>query len=205
MLTATSVAAAYAWVDRPLSYFSHDHLAQWRVFFELQRLPEYLTVLVVLIFVLTGLAVLARGVLSRFLSVLLVSGVSLAAAALIKDQLKFVFGRSWPETWINNNPSLIRDGAFGFNPFHGGVGYASFPSGHMTLTCAAVSVLWFAYPNYRVLYAVVIAAVLIGLIGANYHFLSDTIAGGFLGWCTGWITVLIWDGAGVGGLSAPRE
>ena len=63
-------------------------------------------------------------------------------AETIKNGLKFVFGRTWPETWVNNNPSFIRDGVYGFNWFHGGAGYASFPSGHMSVTCALAAVLW---------------------------------------------------------------
>jgi hypothetical protein len=31
---------------------------------------------------------------------------------------------------------------YGFNFFHGGHGYASFPSGHTAVTCAVVTVLW---------------------------------------------------------------
>jgi membrane-associated phospholipid phosphatase len=34
-------------------------------------------------------------------------------------------------------------------------------------------------------------------VGANYHFLSDIIAGGFIGWTTGWIAVLLWDAGGL--------
>jgi membrane-associated phospholipid phosphatase len=43
--------------------------------------------------------------------------------------------------------------------------------------------------------AMVIAAVVIGLIGANFHFLSDCIAGAFLGASTGWIVVMLWERA----------
>jgi hypothetical protein len=40
------------------------------------------------------------------------------------------FGRTWPESWLGDNPSWIRDDVFGFFPFHGGRGWESFPSGH---------------------------------------------------------------------------
>lgn len=197
LLTVVTVVLAYLWLDRPISYVAHDQLAQVRVFKNLQRAPEIMAVLACLAFVLVGYCVLLRRPLKRLLGALLLSGISLGVAAQIKDQLKFVFGRTWPETWINNNPSLIRDGVYGFNFFHGGAGYSAFPSGHMTLTCAAVSVLWISYPRYRLLYAAVVTAVAIGLIGANYHFLGDLIAGGFIGWSTGWIAVLLWDAGGL--------
>ena len=124
---------------------------------------------------------------------------------MIKDQLKFVFGRTWPDTWINNNPSLIRDGVSGFNFFHGGAGYSAFPSGHTTVTCAVVAVFWVSYPRYRPLYAALVAVVVIGLIGANYHFLSDVIAGGFIGWLTGWIAVSLWDAGGLPRLAPDKS
>ena len=41
--------------------------------------------------------------------------------------------------------------------------------------------LWICYPRWRVAYALVVALVPIGLIGSNFHFLGDIIAGGFLG------------------------
>ena len=44
------------------------------------------------------------------------------AALGMKDQLKVLLGRTWPETWINNNPFWIGNGAFGFEPLHGGAG-----------------------------------------------------------------------------------
>ncbi len=198
VLTAAAVTAAYVWIDRPVSYFAHAQLAQYRpVFHQMQRTPELFASVAVVVFVLAGYFVLLRRPLSRLLAVLLLSGVSLGIGAIIKDQLKFVFGRTWPETWINNNPSLIRDGVSGFNFFHGGAGYASFPSGHMTATCAVMSVFWFAYPRFRPLYVVVVAVVAIGLMGANYHFVSDMIAGGFIGWTVGWLAVRLWDAGGL--------
>src|SRR5262249_31365233 len=151
---------------------------------DMQRAPEYLLVAACLVFVFAGYTILMRQPLGRFLSTILLSGVSFCVAAQIKDQLKFAFGRTWPETWVNNNPSLIRDGVSGFNFFHGGLGYASFPSGHMTASCAVLSVLWVCYPRWRPLYCLIGAAVAAGLIGANYHYLSDVIAGAFLGTTT---------------------
>jgi hypothetical protein len=54
-------------------------------------------------------------------------------------------------------------------------------------------VLWVAYPKLRPLWALMVLAVVIGLIGADYHFVSDIVAGGFLGASTGWLAVMLWD------------
>ena len=75
---------------------------------------------------------------------------------MTKSQLKLVFGRTWPDTFRDNNPSFLHDGVYGFNFFHGGHAYASFPSGHTAVTCAVISVLWIYYPAWRRLYALAV-------------------------------------------------
>ena len=54
------------------------------------------------------------------------------------------------------------------------------------------TVLWIYYPRFRPLYILFVSAVVLGLIGADYHFLSDIIAGGFVGVSAGWMVVMIW-------------
>jgi membrane-associated phospholipid phosphatase len=191
--TVIAVAVSYVWLDRPIAYLAHDELQGFHLFQKLTLIPEALTPLAVVAFVALGLRGLSGRKLSRFQSVMLLSGLSLAVAVVVKDQLKFAFGRPWPETWVRNNLSFIRDGAYGFHPFHGGSGYASFPSGHMMMTCTVMAVLWICYPGFRPIYALCMAAVAIGLVGANFHFLSDVIAGGFLGISAGWIGVALWE------------
>jgi membrane-associated phospholipid phosphatase len=94
---------------------------------------------------------------------------------------------------VRNNPSLIHDGVYGFNPFHeAGIAYASFPSGHTAAICALMSVLWICYPRFWPVYLAAILAVSIGLVGADYHFLSDVIAGAFVGTSAGWMLVAAW-------------
>jgi membrane-associated phospholipid phosphatase len=136
--------------------------------------------------------VLAGRAFTKSAEAAVLCSISLIVAEAIKSGLKLVFGRLWPDTWVENNPSFLRDGAYGFNFFHGGHGYAAFPSGHTAVTCALISVLWIIYPKLRPLYALIVLAVAVGLIGANYHFLGDVIAGGFVGVSTGWMTVALW-------------
>lgn len=111
--------------------------------------------------------------------------VAVFAANEVNSHLKGVFGRTWPESWLGDNPSWIRDGAFGFAPFHGGPDYASFPSGHTTIIAAVATVLWIVRPDLRAVWAALIAVVVVGLVGGGYHFVSDTIAGVFLGAAVG--------------------
>jgi membrane-associated phospholipid phosphatase len=191
--TAVAITVSYLWLDQPIAHLAHAELQRFHLFEKLTLIPDALVPLAVVAFGVLGLRGLTGRQLSRFQTVMLLSGVSLAVAVIIKDQLKFAFGRPWPETWMRNNPSFIRDGLYGFQPFHGGSGYASFPSGHTTVICTVMTVLWICYPRFRAVYALCVAAVAVGLVGANFHFLSDVIAGGFLGMTVGWLGVGMWE------------
>jgi len=137
-------------------------------------------------------------------SIGLACSMSFIAANFITNQLKYALGRTWPDTWIQNNPSLIQNGVFGFNPFHGGPGFASFPSGHVAPVCAVITVLWWSYTSLRPIYLACVAAVAIGLIGANYHFLSDILGGIFVGVSVGYITTKISSGKLISGPAHPN-
>ena len=192
-LTAAAIALSYFWLDRPIASFVHEHLRDFDVFALLTYVPAISVPLAVLAFAAVALRALSRRALTRLQTVIVISGASLAVSEAVKVQLKFAFGRTWPETWVRDNPSFIRDGVYGFNPFHGGPGFAAFPSSHMSVVCAVMSVFWICYPRYRVLYALAMAVVGIGLTGADLHFVGDVIAGAFLGIWTGWLTVVLWE------------
>lgn len=191
-VTVAASAISYVWLDRPIALLANAYHVHQGNFAKLTYIPEPLVALACVTFAVCGLWVLARRPLPYWSNVALLSSISVLVTELTKNQLKFVFGRTWPETFVQNNPSFIRDGVYGFNFFHGGPGYASFPSGHTAATCALASVLWILVPQGRPLYAMVVMAVVVGLVGADYHFLSDIIAGGFVGISIGWMTVVIW-------------
>jgi membrane-associated phospholipid phosphatase len=193
LLTICAVWASYFWLDRPIAVFAHERLRPLGIFTEIAELPELMKPFLVVFFLAAALRALSGRPLARLLTVAGLAMASFAVAHAIKDQLKFAFGRTWPETWVRNNPSFIHDGVFGFFPFQGGQGFASFPSGHTTAICAVMSVLWICYPRFRLLYALVIAVVVIGIIGSDFHFLGDIIAGAFLGASIGWFTVVLWE------------
>jgi membrane-associated phospholipid phosphatase len=187
------VVLTYFFIDRPVAYIVHErHLNDHQVLVWLQRPPEAFTVAAPIILAL-GLIRAYRGALGPVWKVGLAASVSLLASAGLVLALKLAFGRTWPESWPEpwraDNPSLIQDGVYGFHPFQGGIAYAAFPSGHMARTLAVTSVLWLAWPRWRWAYAVLNVLVVVGLIGMNHHFVGDVIAGGFLGWLCGSITV----------------
>ena len=200
-LTVVGVAVSYLWFDRPIAFFAHEHVRQFSIFSRMTQFPELIAPFAGAVLLGLGLLALAGRPMAKPLTTVFLCGVSLIVAATVKTELKYVFGRTWPETWVRNNPSLISDGVYGFNPFHDGIAYASFPSGHTAAICALMSVLWTCYPRFWPLYLACILAVSIGLIGADYHFLSDVIAGAFVGTSTGWMLVAAWQ-AGARAVSA---
>lgn len=187
--TVVAVVIAYQFLDRDIASYAATHFQKKPWFDAMTQIPEWLARLAALVFAVSAAYALIGRAPPRPLAIGLLASASLAVASAIKDQLKLAFGRTWPETWTNNNLSFIRDHVYGFNPFRGGQAYASFPSGHTTAICAVTAVLWICYPKFRAAYALLVATVVIGLIGADYHFLSDIIAGAFLGSLTGWVAL----------------
>lgn len=177
-LVLLSVAA----VDRPAATLSHAAFAgRTAVFVALTHIVDPVLPLAALGLAGAGLAALLGwrpGAAGRRV---IAACVAVLVAAMIKDQLKYAFGRLWPETWVDGNPSWIRDGAYGFFPFHGRTGWSSFPSGHMTAATAPVAALWRELPRWRPILALPVAMVAVGLYGADYHFVGDMVAGAYLG------------------------
>ncbi len=183
---AILIPASVEFADRAVSSWVFTELHRPVVFIRLTQIIEPLPPLAGLVLALAGLAALAGWRPGYWGRVAITTCVALLVAITIKDELKYAFGRTWPETWLTPaNPSWISDQAFGFSPFHGGQGWGSFPSGHMTVITAPVAVLWQALPRLRVIWLALPILVAAGLLGADYHFLSDIIAGSYLGTACG--------------------
>jgi membrane-associated phospholipid phosphatase len=182
------VATCYGLVDRPVAHFFMLGDEYNPLISLLHRLPDLMPVAVVCFGITIPVLVwvdrsfrLARGVG--------IAAVSCALAMGAKNLGKFVFGRTWPETWGYGGSSYLRDGVYGMFPFHGGRGYGSFPSGHMCATMAVVMVAWVLWPRLRLLWGAIAAAMAGLLIGFNFHFVSDVIAGAWLGTACAVITL----------------
>src|ERR1700693_2341908 len=130
LLTAGAVTVCYLWLDRPIALFVHAHSAQRETFARLTYLPDLLIPLAAAAFVGFGLWALAGRPLSKIVTAGALCSISLIVAETIKSQLKFAFGRLWPDTWVQNNPSFIHDGAYGFNLFYGGARHPALFSPH---------------------------------------------------------------------------
>jgi membrane-associated phospholipid phosphatase len=181
------IALAYFFADRQLAAALRPHLAGIQLFPWLTHIVDPLLPLASIFVVAMAARGLIRGTLTATESALLRLCCAVLIAFVLKEELKWAFGRTWPETYIKPipNPSYFGDGTYGFFPFHGGQAYASFPSGHTTAITSFAGALWFIAPKWRWLWAALVLAVVIGLLGADYHWLSDILAGGALGGATG--------------------
>jgi membrane-associated phospholipid phosphatase len=168
-------------LDRPVATLSHAALHGVQAFVWLTWIADIPAPAAILGLAGAGIAWLAGWRPGEAGRTLLALCLATLLALAIKDQLKFAFGRLWPETWVNNNPSWIGSGAYGFVPFHGGTGWASFPSGHTTAITAPCAVLWARARAWRPLWAGLVLLVAVGLLGADYHFLGDVLGGLYLG------------------------
>lgn len=186
-ITILSVLVCYRWIDRPAAILMHRAVGPGAplspLFHVLTHLPDLLTTLGVGLVILLPLMGWWGGATRRrlFLRAAFLIGSSFVLASSIKTILKWGFGRTWPETWVHNNPSLIRDGVFQFSPFHGGSGWSAFPSGHMTAVVSVAMMGWHLWPRLAPLWIVAIIGAGLGLIGLNLHFVSDVLAGGYIG------------------------
>lgn len=197
MAFALLVVLCIAFVDRPVATWVHENVGDERFGwftinyvgvplkfgpFALMAIPaEALWPLAPFVAVVMAIAALVGRPPKGYGSIALACCFSVLAAIPINGYLKRAFGRTWPESWIGHNPSWIRDGVYGFFPFHEGEGWRAFPSGHTMVISALASVLYVALPKLRLACVALVALVVVGLIGGNYHFVSDTIAGLYFG------------------------
>jgi membrane-associated phospholipid phosphatase len=180
-LCFAAVLVCYFWIDRPVAFFvEHHQINKLQVFRWLTYPPPEVQTWSPL--VLSVLIVRrAWGPFAHWQKALLVACISLIMGDQFRASLGDVFGRYWPETWFNNNPSLIGTGTYGFHPFQRGDELGSFPSGHAARIVSFAAVWWIAMPGGRPICIVVSAPMLVSLVATNYHFLSDVIAGCVLG------------------------
>jgi membrane-associated phospholipid phosphatase len=192
VVTGLIALISVAWVDKPTAILVNDHLG-------LRHFPDQLAyspglsipLAAALVFAAFGLSAILGRSFSRLESASLLCDISVLAAEAIKNQLKYAFGRTWPDSWGPQISSLIRDNVYGFHFFHPGQSFESFPSGHAAVVAAVMSVLWIQFPKLRVVCAICIAAADVGLVLFNLHFVSDVVVGTFVGVSTGMFTVAL--------------
>lgn len=185
-LCAASVGLCIGYIDRPLALFLDAHVRHtelW-VWLDVALRPFALAVAAAAIIVFAcGLWLVSGHRLRPWIEAPLLCSWSAVLAGASAFVLKRVFGRGWPD------PTFIHDHLYGFHFLHGEKYWSAFPSGTATVSVAILSVLWTLSPRWRAASALIVVWLVAAVVVTNYHWLSDVIAGGFLGASIGWLTV----------------
>jgi len=100
--------------------------------------------------------------------------VAVAGSGLLTDAIKPLVGRL--------RPKLLFEGhLYGFDPFHTGYEYNSLPSGHATTIFALAAALSLFFPRWRLPLFTLAAIVGLSRIVVGAHYLSDVMAGAWVG------------------------
>lgn len=161
------------YVDQPVELFVNAHQHHKRIF-QVMASPSLLSLPVALVFLcgyaLAGPAGAPGPRAQTWLSV----SASVLIATALKDELKWIFGRPWPGSWVH-------EGLYTFKPFTDNMFYGGFPSGHTAYIAAPMFMLCRLVPKYRMAWLGIIGMVMLGLVAAGYHYIADVISGLFVG------------------------
>jgi len=170
LLGGAIILFCIGFIDRPVETYvaAHKH---YRLLYQSMASPSLLPLPFAMVY-LSAFAIAAPFAWPPGPRARALLGVSLAilGATAAKDELKFLFGRPWPDSWV-------KYGTYAFHPFTDSFLYGGFPSGHTAYISAPMCLLCWLAPRYRALWIGIMAIVMIGLVGAGYHFVGDVIAG----------------------------
>lgn len=128
---------------------------------------------------------ITRGHLSRFgEATALACLTSICAYAINDSTLKLFFGVP--------NPAAVLHGTRHAFDLLSGSSSSSFPSGHMVLAGAFAGVFMRLYRASRLPFSALLLIAAVLLIAGDWHFVSDVIAGAFLGVSAGLLAGEVW-------------
>jgi membrane-associated phospholipid phosphatase len=192
-LCAISVPVCICCLDRPAAEYFNSHVRPFAIWIWLNRLLAPLVVIpvVALLFQFgAGVWLLSgRRLASWTLTPLLYSSGTIWALSA-EFVLKQLLGRGSPD------PTYLARHLYGFRFLHAGGGWTSFPSGTATIALTIVAITCLRLPHWRRAVSVLAGLVCIAVTVTNGHWVSDVIAGVFLGACIGWMTVGFSDSSG---------
>jgi lipid A 4'-phosphatase len=179
---AAFLVSVYQYDQGVARYFDTDHDRLSALFGEITKLglgetwmvPSGFLVVVLLAIAYSPRFVHAR---ERWLSWAWVPGYLFLVAAisgLIADLAKILIGRTRPVL-------LFRNGEFTWTGLSFHADHWSLPSGHTTTAAAIATALTILWPRHVAAYVLVALLVALSRVGLGEHYLSDTIAGAWLG------------------------
>lgn len=178
MLVAVMTVFSHRFLDAAISSAFYKLIRVNRLMPFVSHIPDLLFYIVVAVTTCGWIGYwyrIRRGHADNHARFLKLCGMTAPLAFLAKMIFQYLFGRSNPELWA------VYHHAPQFHWFRASAGYGCFPSGHMTVFTALTAALWRHYPRHKFFYLGFLAALALALIATNYHFLSDVIAGAYLG------------------------
>jgi membrane-associated phospholipid phosphatase len=103
--------------------------------------------------------------------------IAVAISGLLTDLLKYGFARYRPVLLLQSN-------LYGFDFFQYQYEMTSFPSGHANTITALMLAVYFMYPRYPLVFALIALLVIASRVILCAHFLSDVLFGGYLAMVT---------------------
>jgi membrane-associated phospholipid phosphatase len=185
-LCIVAMAVSMAYVDRPVAEFVEAHIRHTQFWDWLDRaLSPFVFVVgaALLCFLGCGVWLISGHELPTWTETPFLISAAVMWGIACEIGLKHIFGRGWPD------PTFVQQHRYGFRLLHGDRYWDSFPSGHATVALAILSVLWILKSRWAVPVTPIAALLLAALVLGNSHWLSDVIAGAFLGASIGWMTV----------------
>jgi membrane-associated phospholipid phosphatase len=174
---------SYALIDRPLTLFCQDLNPEFVQIF------QWITELGISTGYLIGFAVLfvyfkffRRRPIAANRALFFFTAVALSG--VIINLIKPLVGRLRPKLLFEAN-------LYGFDPFRIGYEYNSFPSGHATTVFALAAALTLFFPRWRLSLMGFAAVVGLSRIIVGAHYLSDVMAGAYVGIMTVFLLVLL--------------
>ncbi len=108
--------------------------------------------------------------------------LSLALSNILSTVLKLVLGRCRPCLFFQS-------GLYGFLWLRTRAAETGFPSGHCATVAAAVAAIWFVHPPLRAVCVLWMTAMISARLLAEAHYLSDCVAGTYVGIVAAWIAL----------------
>ena len=127
------------WLDKPIAIRIHNAFGAQHISSDVADSPGLsIPTISVFVFAVLGLLAIIRRNFSKLETTVACCDISILAAEGIKNQLKYAFGRTWPDSWAPQVPSLIRDNVYGFHFFHTGQVYEFISLGPRGGDCGCV-------------------------------------------------------------------
>jgi membrane-associated phospholipid phosphatase len=187
--TVLGCAVCIRWIDVPVAYSFQSHGKQLS---GLGRSLDSSVLVTGELALISALAVIrvVRGSLPEYGNALFVATCASLLSFEANDYiLKVIFGRQDPSDFLHI-PHIAPIHVFNFMR---GDDHSSFPSGHMVMATAFAAALIRKYPRTLPALALLLCVSAIALLVGEWHFVSDVIAGTFVGGTVGFVAGKLWD------------